>query len=373
MEDGELVAWTSGFDPSPESLPPAAIRPERTNVEDFHLDDLDIPDRMDGSGPLVSVIIPTFGDAVYLRDALESVGAQTHSNIEVVIVDSSNVPCIADLSRHLPWILHHPVPPRGVSHARNEGIEAASGEFVAFLDADDYWHPHKLERQLAAIGSDVDSSFCGYYFLNYWVDDGPEIRMRDVDRVDPRHTCDALVRRTIDAHISTLLARASALRDRPFIEDFEHFEDVTFAIELFQSGSAVHVPAALAVRRLRTGSLADRTDERVKSEARIDAYHYLAAKYPELSASAWAGIAGEQYRLALTCLEHNDVPTARTHLSEAFACGERLRASVVLAATYLGWDGVTILRVLDRTAGLYRTLRGASTPHPIGRFTPTEQ
>lgn len=107
----------------------------------------------------VSVIIPTYGDSQYLPLALLSVAAQTtDADVEAIVIDSNpgGVEWLSRLADGCDWIVHDRQPADGVSTARNRGIELAEGDNIAFLDADDYWLPSKLDRQLAAREAGAD-------------------------------------------------------------------------------------------------------------------------------------------------------------------------------------------------------------------------
>ena len=101
--------------------------------------------------PRVSVIIPTYNRAALVQEAVASVLAQTCRDFELLVVDDGSTD--GTLEALAPWdgevkVLSLPVR-RGVSGARNAGIAAAQGEWLAFLDADDLWLPEKLARQMA--------------------------------------------------------------------------------------------------------------------------------------------------------------------------------------------------------------------------------
>ena len=103
----------------------------------------------------VSVIIPTFNRAAILGRALESVYAQTRPPHEVLVVDDGSTDDTAGrVARDWPRVRYHPRPHAGVSAARNFGIRKATGTWIALLDSDDQWLPHKLEKQLACIRRD---------------------------------------------------------------------------------------------------------------------------------------------------------------------------------------------------------------------------
>ncbi|MDV6029932.1 MAG: glycosyltransferase [Phycisphaera sp. RhM] len=104
----------------------------------------------------VSVIIPTYNCARYINDALQSVATQAYDDLEIVVVDDgssddtravvarSGVPCTYVTNER----------PKGPAGARNHGICLSSGQYIAFLDADDAWLPNKLALQIAALETD---------------------------------------------------------------------------------------------------------------------------------------------------------------------------------------------------------------------------
>jgi len=104
--------------------------------------------------PLVSVIVPVYNGGRYLRAALESVFAQTYRPIEVIVVDDGSTDDSGTIAQSFPEVRYIHQTNQGVAAARNNGIEAARGEFFAFLDQDDLWTTDKLRVQ-------VD------YFLNH--------------------------------------------------------------------------------------------------------------------------------------------------------------------------------------------------------------
>ena len=99
--------------------------------------------------PKVSVIIPTYQHAHFVGQAVESVLAQTYKDYEIIVVDdgSTDNTCevLAEFGDRITVIYQEN---RGLSAARNTGIRASKGQYVAFLDADDIWLPEKLEKQI---------------------------------------------------------------------------------------------------------------------------------------------------------------------------------------------------------------------------------
>ena len=98
---------------------------------------------------MISVIIPTYNAAAYIGEAMDSVFAQTYRDYEIIVIDDGSTDETKELlEQHYPTINYYYVENNGVSAARNLGIAKAQGEFIAFLDADDWWLPEKLEKQL---------------------------------------------------------------------------------------------------------------------------------------------------------------------------------------------------------------------------------
>ena len=118
--------------------------------------------------PRVSVVIPSYNYGRYLAAAIESVLAQTYSNVEVIVVDDGSTDDSAEVLRRYGDRLRCLRQPNGgVSAARNHGIRESSGEFIAFLDADDLWHPEKLERQLPLFKNPrVGMVHCGVQYVD---------------------------------------------------------------------------------------------------------------------------------------------------------------------------------------------------------------
>jgi glycosyltransferase involved in cell wall biosynthesis len=102
------------------------------------------------SSPLVSIIIPTYNRCTVLGRAMESVFSQTFTDFELIVVDdgsTDHTSALLDRYRNRIKVIRQEN--RGVSAARNTGIRAAKGEFIALLDSDDSWLPQKLEKQAA--------------------------------------------------------------------------------------------------------------------------------------------------------------------------------------------------------------------------------
>jgi glycosyltransferase involved in cell wall biosynthesis len=175
--------------------------------------------------PRVSVVIPTYNRAAKVRDTIESVLAQTVSDLEVVVVDDGSSD---DTGKVLgdtfgDRIRYYPQVNQGVSVARNKGIAEARGEWIAFLDSDDIWEKDKIEWQLKSM--ERFGPQCGACYTDVRLLNNPETRtLFQMADEDCRHeeimgvNPDVLTRLVRPGGagmlvcISSLLARADTVR-----------------------------------------------------------------------------------------------------------------------------------------------------------------
>src|SRR3989344_3204500 len=105
---------------------------------------------------IVSVIIPAYNAGHYLGEAIESALAQTYPAVEIIVVDDDSTDNTQEIAH---WysaernIIYIHQENKGLSAARNAGIHAAQGEYIALLDSDDIFLPSKIERQVAYLES----------------------------------------------------------------------------------------------------------------------------------------------------------------------------------------------------------------------------
>ncbi|MDJ0744920.1 MAG: glycosyltransferase [Xenococcaceae cyanobacterium MO_167.B27] len=103
----------------------------------------------------VSVIIPAYNGAVYIREAIDSVLAQDYSNYEIIVVDDGSTDNTQEVvSQYRDRVSYIYQDNQGVAQARNRGLECAEGKYIAFLDQDDFFLPKKLSEQVAMLEQD---------------------------------------------------------------------------------------------------------------------------------------------------------------------------------------------------------------------------
>lgn len=144
---------------------------------------------------LVSVVVPAFNAGRYLPEAIDSVRAQTVTTWDLIVVDDGSTDDTAAVVQpYLSEIRYQRQENAGSGAARNLGVEATDGEFLAFLDADDRFLPHKLEQQLAAFSADTDLDMVLGRVTEFLTDPG-DVRETVTDR-DARLPGTMLVRRS---------------------------------------------------------------------------------------------------------------------------------------------------------------------------------
>jgi glycosyltransferase involved in cell wall biosynthesis len=124
--------------------------------------------------PAVSVIIPTHNRAAMVREAIESVLAQSYADRELIVVDDGSTDGTrAAVAAFLPQLTYIYQEHQGVSAARNRGAAMARGEYLAFLDSDDLWLAHKLTRQMRFMESHPEAIVC--YTDEIWIRKGMRV------------------------------------------------------------------------------------------------------------------------------------------------------------------------------------------------------
>lgn len=120
----------------------------------------------------VSVIIPAYNSASTVIRALQSVVAQTRAPLEIIVVDDASTDTTREIAANfastssIPLRVISQPTNGGPSNARNTGWDAATGDYIAFLDADDQWHPRKIELQYALMHDhpEISMSCHGHHF-----------------------------------------------------------------------------------------------------------------------------------------------------------------------------------------------------------------
>jgi glycosyltransferase involved in cell wall biosynthesis len=226
--------------------------------------------RPDAGPPVVSVIIPAYNAAPYIRESLDSVFAQTFASYEVIVVNDGS-PDTEDLERALARyrdsLVYIRQENRGPGGARNTGVLAAQGEYVAFLDSDDRWRPEYLVEQLRVLTQDsrLDLSYADALLFGDPASDGRTFMQNSPSR--GAVTFASLVRGECHVITSCVVARRRALLDAGlFDEQYFHAEDFDLWLRLAHRGGRItYQERVLAEHRKSDGSLSTETTRMIHS------------------------------------------------------------------------------------------------------------
>ena len=231
--------------------------------------------------PRISIIIPAYNVAPWLPDTLRSVQAQTLHDWECIIVDdgSTDAPdaCLPANDRRFRLVRQENA---GVSAARNRGLHEACGEYVAFLDGDDIWHPQALERLSAPLLQEDPPAFVWGNFMRFADGSG-------IARPSPLHDWkqtkifwqNLLI--TNFLQFGALLFRAEKANGIPFDTRLRICEDRDWLIRLLQRCTTQHVPHIVHYYRQRAGSAVGNVEAFLKDEKTFLARYLEDPSVPE--------------------------------------------------------------------------------------------
>jgi len=211
------------------------------------------------NAPSISVVIPAYNAESTIERAIDSVLAQTMPAAEIIVVDDgSSDQLAAVVSRYVSPVRLIQQTNSQAAAARNRGIEAASGEFVGFLDADDYWEPQKLQRQLAVIERHPEVNIVGGRYYSMQPGGNRSLRslrnLRWYDRPMHRSGSQAFMLGTM-LWTGTVLVRRSALQNEKFVPGLEPAEDRDLWIRLASKHVIYLLSEPLATAVLEPGGI----------------------------------------------------------------------------------------------------------------------
>lgn len=258
--------------------------------------------------PIVSVIITTYNRPDLLPRAINSVLNQTFDNLECIVVDDCSpgsetktlVQSVDD--ERLRYIRHDKN--RGVSAARNTGIERSQGEYIAFLDDDDEWLPTKIQKQISVFDDLSDSYAIVYCWMDYYSDNQDEI----IEKYRPKLEGN-IFPKTLDGQpigsTSTLVVR------KDIAEEFDGFDeslprgvDGDFIRRVSQEYKVDYVPEALVRYYIEHGHKRITRDDAEGIRNRINGLQTKLTKfdaaldsYPARAANIYGDLAFQYGRL----------------------------------------------------------------------------
>ncbi len=207
---------------------------------------------------LVSVIVPVYNVAPYLRDAIDSLINQTYRHLEIIIVDDGSTDGsgeICDENKYDPRVDVIHQENRGLSGARNMGLDRMTGDYVAFLDSDDIFLPDMISQMLEAIDlsqSDVVECNCNL-FGTKGSRINPIIKREEI--LSSKEALNRLISGGISFSVCNKLYRSSLWNDIRFSQRHV-YEDVDIMYKILEKSKSIHlIPQTLMRYREREGSI----------------------------------------------------------------------------------------------------------------------
>ncbi|NKE34958.1 glycosyltransferase [Natronococcus sp. JC468] len=300
----------------------------------------------------VSVVIPTYERPGFLEGAVRTALAQTCDDLEVVVVDDGSERAyarevVATFPDRVSCVEHDEN--RGLSAARNTGIERASGEYVAFLDDDDRWHEIKIERQVERIEADDRPGLVTCLSVSVT----PEGEVIHVERDAPDGDLAApILRKNLIGSPSRVLVRASVLEDvGGFDEDLPTKQDWDLYIRLCQRRRVGAVRDHLCFRTAHESMSSSPTAVTRDYRAVLEKHEDLIRErgYWTSAKAAIAERAGRAY------LDYGELRNARNALRASVSAEPTKRRAALLALSY---THPTVVRSAVAATRYLRSKRG---------------
>ena len=265
--------------------------------------------------PKVSVVIPTYNRSELIRRTMRSVENQTFEDWELIVVDDGSEDETEKIvkskkSSKINYVSHKRN--RGASAARNTGIEASSGEYVAFLDADDEWIPTKLELQVGKMDdTNVEIVYCS-----------ERVKGRGKNKVRRaksyiKNARKKLMKKDYIGSCSKVMARRRSLREAGlFDESLSSQQDWDMWFRLSKFGDVAGVENVLVVKHLHEKNISNSLEKEVSGKVKVyekQKKHFkekkdvLAYRSKKLSIYTLAYSFEKGYELAITSLREKKI------------------------------------------------------------------
>lgn len=282
------------------------------------------------TSPLISIVIPTYNRADLLREALESVYAQTYSNYEVIVVDdgsTDHTDLMLDEYAGRARVLRQSR--GGISSARNAGLRACSGDYVAFLDNDDRWTPEKLEHHVAFAATHAECAVT-YTDAIQFTESGPNTQTF-VQRFPALMEPADLFRRMITEYaiplMSATMVRLEFLREYGLqFQEYAGIDDLLLFLEILRRGGRfAYLPEPLTWRRMHPGNFSG--NHRRRFEQRALMYRMMLKEFQNLSreqrSAVVLGLRDAQFRVGECDWEEMNLVQARREFFQSIGIDKR--------------------------------------------------
>ncbi|GAB3038192.1 glycosyltransferase [Spirosoma pulveris] len=202
--------------------------------------------------PLVSVVIPCFNQGQFLAQAVESVLQQTWLRCEIIVVDDGSTDNTRQVASQFPQVQYVYQPNQGLSAARNTGLQRSQGEYLAFLDADDWLFADGIEFNVRQLQNNPQAVFVSG--AHDKVDSSGHLLAREQIPVGQDHYCQLLQCNYIGMH-ATVLYRRSLFDQFRFDPSLKACEDYDLYLRIARHHPVLHHTHPIAAYRIHGGNM----------------------------------------------------------------------------------------------------------------------
>lgn len=238
--------------------------------------------------PYFSIIIPNYNGSLFLKECLDSIQGQTFKDFEAIIIDDGSTDDSRSIVSHyveadsrfkLMAISNTGLP----SKVRNEGIRAAKGEWISFLDSDDYWTLDKLQKVHDFISNSKDSALVGIGHNEYQFEEGGQNEKSDFRNLSGPNFYEDLILNGNCFSTSCMTVKKTVLLEvGSFSEDdrFYIVEDYDLWMKLSNIGSLYNMPDVLTHYRISDFSISKKIDRLHNNLLELTNFHIQKSKIP---------------------------------------------------------------------------------------------
>jgi glycosyltransferase involved in cell wall biosynthesis len=205
------------------------------------------------NNPLVSVIIPTYNHASYLKKAISSIQEQTYANIEIIVMDDGSTDNTKDLISDLRDIRYFYQENAGLSAARNNAIAYSQGEYLLFLDADDWLYPDAVSIQMSYLSVDPELYFVSGNHMKILVDDNRIFQSAPYDIEDGNFL--SILRFHYIAHPAAVMFRRKVFDEYTFDESLKSCQDFDLYLSIARNHKVRHHSQLVSAYRLHSSNM----------------------------------------------------------------------------------------------------------------------
>lgn len=300
----------------------------------------------------VSVIVPVYNRAHYVAETIESILAQTYSNIELILINDGSTDSSLQVlreyqHRHPDKIVVIDQENQGQITARNNGISRAKGEFIAFLDSDDLWYPEKLELQLPLLKNEVALVYSAIENID---ENGRVLEQEYCDESLVAEMYAALLVQNRMTGGSVVVTKQALDDVGLFDPEFKAAENWDLWLRICRKYRAALVNKVLVKYRIHPGNMSANSLLMLEAKEKIIRKHSsLAPQQPSLIKALTLAKADLAYRYGLFYSSKGDYSQARQsfRLAQRLAPGYKDVKQRILRS-YLGRSGNALLAALKR-------------------------